>query len=484
MGNIAQLLDKQNRIMQNAFNSVDGFIKGYDIASIRTELINFVNDHDLFCRDIITGNIKTVLMPENNNVVDLQDAYDLFKTFFCDKIKVINKKYNQTTEQYDLVYKKVTTDELNTLWAQVLQNCTYSSRLEWYKNIPEWDGVDRIKSFMKDYFLCETNPNFFLLLMTSIIGKIHDPVRNRCPYFFDFVGPSKGTGKTTLFLHMLGKRAKIQEMKSRRDDFYVDIYNTNAVVVIDDECKWVGDKINQISYDEFKAMVTEERDVFSRKFRQPEEHARSFVIIRTSNHPKTTYSTNERRQIIFNVGLKEKQCLHWQLDDAYMQQLLAEAKAYYECHGVYELTDEDWKDVDIQNQDNYNTESVNFMHLDAFVQYLRYNRDAKFCTKYDTIDNGKKASRPERQARYYKWATWKDYYNWEMSNDTNTKDILRSYEFWRQAEAMKGIYDWLFYDQQAEYRIGGTKVKMIAVAPDNLPDPLGALHGKDDDIGF
>ena len=88
MEKISKLLDKQNKIMHNAFNSVDGFIKGYDIASIRTELINFVNDHDLFCRDIITGNIKTVLMPENNNMVDLQDAYDLFKTFFCDKIKI------------------------------------------------------------------------------------------------------------------------------------------------------------------------------------------------------------------------------------------------------------------------------------------------------------------------------------------------------------------------------------------------------------
>lgn len=484
MSDDLSFLDRQNKLMQEAFQSIDGFIKGDDIASIRTELIKFVTKHDLFCRDIITGNIKTALMAGTNGTVDLQDAYDLFKTFFCDKIKIVNKKFNQTTERWDLTYKKVTTDELNTLWAQIMQNCTYSSRLEWYKKIPEWDGVDRIKSFMKDFFQCDTNPNFFLLLMTSIIGKIHDPVKNRCPYFFDFVGASKGTGKTTLFAHMLGRHAKIQEMKSRRDDFYVDIYNTNAVVVIDDECKWVGDKINQISYDEFKALVTEDRDVFSRKFRQPEEHPRSFIIVRTSNHPKTTYSTNERRQIIFNVGLKEKQCLHWQLDDAYMQQLLAEAKAYYECHGVYELTDEDWKDVDTQNQDNYNTESVNFMHLDAFVQYLRYNRDAKFCTKYDEIDNGKKALRPERQAKYYKWATWKDYYNWEMSHDTNTKDILRSYEFWRQAEAMKGIYKWLFYDQQAEYRVGGTKVKMIAVAPDNLPDPLSALHGTDDDIGF
>ena len=206
MEKISKLLDKQNKIMHNAFNSVDGFIKGYDIASIRTELINFVNDHDLFCRDIITGNIKTVLMPENNNMVDLQDAYDLFKTFFCDKIKIISKKYNQTTEQYDLVYKKVSADELNTLWAQVMQNCTYSSRLEWYNNIPEWDGVDRIKSFMKDYFMCDTNPNFFLLFMTRVIGKIYDPVKNRCPFWFDFVGASKGTGKTTFFFHLLGKQ--------------------------------------------------------------------------------------------------------------------------------------------------------------------------------------------------------------------------------------------------------------------------------------
>lgn len=483
MKKISKLLDKQNKIMHNAFNSVDGFIKGYDIASIRTKLINFVNDHDLFCRDIITGNIKTVLMPENNNMVDLQDAYDLFKTFFCDKIKIISKKYNQTTEQYDLVYKKVSADELNTLWAQVMQNCTYSSRLEWYNNIPEWDGVDRIKSFMKDYFMCDTNPNFFLLFMTRVIGKIHDPVKNRCPFWFDFVGASKGTGKTTFFFHLLGKRAKIQEMKSRRDDFFVDLYNSNAVVAIDDECKWVGDKFNQISYDEFKALVTEDRDVFSRKFRQPEEHPRSFVIVRTSNHPKTTFSTNERRQIIFNIGLAERQCLHWQLDDTYMQQLLAEAKAYYECHGVYELSDEDWADVDAQNQDNYNTESVKFMRLENYVKYLR-NADAKFCTPYDMVDRGKKASRPERQAQYYKWATWSDYFNWEKSQNTNDKDVLRSFEFWRQAEAMRGIHKWLFYDQQAEYRVGGTRVKMIAVAPEKMPDPLGALHGTDDDIGF
>jgi hypothetical protein len=49
---------------------------------------------------------------------------------------------------------------------------------------------------------------------------------------------------------------------------------------------------------------------------------------------------------------------------------------------------------------------------------------------------------------------------------------------------MRGIHKWLFYDQQAEYRVGGTRVKMIAVAPEKMPDPLSALHGTDDDIGF
>ena len=40
----------------------------------------------------------------------------------------------------------------------------------------------------KEYIYARTNPSFFWLYMTAIIGKIKEPSKCYVPYFFDFVG--------------------------------------------------------------------------------------------------------------------------------------------------------------------------------------------------------------------------------------------------------------------------------------------------------
>lgn len=452
------LLERQNDTMKRIFDSVGGYIKGEDLASLRLQVIKLCTENKLFMRDVVTGLVKSSLAESLDKPIDLDTAKNLFTVFFSDKLKLINKK-SSDGKNWDTKVSSVSQQMVSMLWEQVFINCTYNSRKEWFENIPAWDGVERIKSFMKEYFRCDTNPNFFLLFLTSVIGKIDDPEKNYCPFFFDFVSPSKGTGKTSFFQHLLGKYAINQVMKARRDDFYVDIYNANAVVVNNDECTWVGEGFDKISYDEFKAMVTQSTDTFSRKYRQPETHARSFVIVRTSNEINQVFSTNERRQIIFEITLEENECLHWGCSDEYMQQLLAEAKDYYVKNGIYRMTNADWGDVEKQNQDNFETDGVSFRKFKQYIEFVRsHPHDESLTTPTRQIF---KTHLPE-DWRDYVWVTWSNYADWAEIN--NTKDPLKPRVFWRQAEAGRKFFDWLFFKKGVKHTLKNTlRTQLIGI---------------------
>ena len=399
-------------------------ISGDDVAGILEKLIEIVEDNQLFERDVCTGRLRSKALGGESEFLDNAQARSLFKTFFCDKLFVARRTEDGTK------YRALPDTQQNVLFDQIVQLCTYNSRKEIYARIPEWDGTPRLQTFMKDYFYCDADWHFFLLLMTYIIGKIDNPAATRVEHWFDFVGDAKGTGKSTFFKHLLGSIGCASNVidgkfnKRSQDDFFVDAYNANAIVVVDDECSWLRGSTNPsgISYDELKNLVTLQTDCFSRKFCQPETHDRGFVIVRTSNHPRTVYSLNERRQIIFNSNLPEQTCLHWQLDDVYMSQLLAEAKDYYEKNGVYQLTEREKQLILDQNLENMPTETLEYRMLEQFIQDMSAEPKALY-----TMD----VRVPAQKSAHYNWVRWESFIDW--ANDTKQKMCNLQYAdvFWR-----------------------------------------------------
>lgn len=399
MNNPIQAYKESAAKLDTLLHDNGGKVVGESLVDITTKLLEIVEKEGLFLRDTVTGLCKSCLTTDQT--ISPSVAKTLWLTHFKDRIR----RKMATTDGESFRLKPLTTAELDLLWDNIYMYATYNSRKELYDAIPEWDGVSRIRNFMRDYFYCDANPNFFLLFLTAIVGMMDDPEKTYCPFFFDFVGDEKGTGKSSLPEHLIGRHAVMLSMTARPDDFFVNAYDSNAIIVIDDESKWTDPKsFNSWSYDQFKSYVTQRYDKFSRKYQQPEEHARSFIIVRTSNESTTVFSPNERRQIIFKIGLPERMCLHWKLDQNYMNQMLAEAKAYYVEHGMYQVTDEDWGDIDKQNMENFNYDTDDYQTLLKFVTYM-YEKpnDTDAYTVRVFGDNGR-------------WISWRGYNQWRKDN--------------------------------------------------------------------
>lgn len=384
------------------------------MADLSKKMCDLVNDNGIFARDEVTGLCKSCLT--DAKYISPKQAKVLWLTHFKDRIRM--RVPNADGQTFRL--KQLCQADLDLLWENIFERSTFNSRKQMYDAIPQWDGVKRLDTFMKDYFLCDTNPNFFKLFMTCVIGMMDDPSRNVVPYFFDFVSGTKGTGKTSFFKHLVGEQnVCMVKATSRRDDFFVNIYDQNALIACDDECCLVGTSATRSwdkwTYDELKAFITATLDKFSRKFQQPESHPRSFVFVRTSNDVMTVYSPNERRQIIFKIGLPEHTCLHWALSQDYMDQLKAEAKQIYEDNDrhIYNLTDEDWCDIARQNVENFNTETDDYQTVLKFIRQLHASplQNEKFITKIQD-DRGN-------------WVSWRGYNEWRKAHNENPIESRR-----------------------------------------------------------
>ena len=347
-------------------------ITAKDLAELRKKLIDIMYERRYFQCDVCTGNFK-VSCDGTSTICSPDQAFDYFMVFFGDKCFLTRGKNALRVQRTDL--RAV----FNTLGEMV----TYNSRLEEYNAIPEWDGIPRIDSFMKVVFDCETNPNFFFLFLTAIMGKMKEPEKCYVPYFFDFVG-KKGVGKTHLHTMLVGAdHATYLEPSSRIDDVLTQAYANNSIIAIDDECVLTGGGGNKFvtwSEDKLKAFVTRQFDVFSRKFMQPEKRVRSFVFVRTSNEIKSSTDPDERRQIIFESRLPPKECRLFRYGQNNFRQLLAEAKAYYERHGVYKLTKADWEAMEAQQAEYFNDETTHYVMIRKFLDkqlYLAANNPAE-----------------------------------------------------------------------------------------------------------
>lgn len=443
------------------------------VAELSMKVLDICQHNRLFERDIITGLFRSIF--SKRPLISAERAEMIFDLHFCDRLAIKTTSYKTDKESGEQVrttnYRSIRPQELKLMWKAVATYSTFNSRKEFYDAIPEWDGTERIKTFMKEYFNCDTNPNFFLLLMTCLVAKF-SPKNDYCPYFFDIVSKSKGIGKSYLCRRLLGGKycGFLNFAVGRRDDFFVNAYDGNNAIVVDDECTWVSTtkSAGKITTDEMKSLVTNPTDKFSRKFGQPEEHQRSFIIIRTSNDVNQVYSTNERRQIIFECHLPDYECRIKNLPDEFFQQMLAEAKVYYKKHrGVYQLTDEDKLEVKSANLDNYNWETKENFAILGYVKAVRHEPE-----KWGGQLVAQKFAKD-------KWGTYQKYTEW---CDANRKPCLQARAFWRSVSALAELPENFItvisdtkYDMQ-----GGGRARVFRIDPVGLTEEEKAIEELED----
>lgn len=405
---------------------IDKFV-GEDYVDISLQLKNYIQENQMAGFDEATGLGYVCIGTKKYFSLTLKQMKTKLSLFFGDKL------FLKSTESSGRVkLNKIPTSDREPIFEDVIENIIYNSREKIYSDIPRWDGIERITSFMKNYYACDTNPNFFWLFMTSLVGMVKNPAGTYCPYFFDFVSQEKGVGKT-LLLKKLSHGWFVFMSKGRSiDDLYVNAYSQNALIAIDDEC-FISDPDNGkgVSYDFWKQFVTADKDVFSRKNMQPESHPRSFIVCRTSNKVKTGYAVNERRQIIFESTLGKEDCRILNLPDSFFEQLLAEAKVYYEKNGVYRLTDEDKKSIEIQQLKYYNGEKNSYLDVKEYIEWARTKAGSGY-----TDDKSKECLLKSNQISTGFGINWKTYRNWCMYNDKPQSQIWASQTFWNCVEAV------------------------------------------------
>ena len=405
---------------------VDKFV-GEDYVDISLQLKTYVQENNMAGFDEATGLGYVCIGNKKYYELTLKQMKTKLSLFFGDKLFLKSTESNGRVK-----LQKVPTSDRDPIFEDVIENIRYNSREKIYADIPKWDGIERINTFMKNYYACDTNPNFFWLFMTSLIGMIKNPAGTYVSHWFDFVSQEKGVGKT-LLLKKLSHGWYVFMSKGRSiDDLYVNAYSQNALIAIDDECT-ISDPDNGkgISYDFWKQFITADKDVFSRKNMQPESHPRSFIVCRTSNKVKTGYAVNERRQIIFESTLGKDDCRILDLPNSFFDQMLAEAKVYYERNGVYKLTEEDRKAIETQQLLYYNGEKNSYMDIKEYVDWAR----TKAASGYEDEKAHDCLLKSKQIATGY-GINWKTYRNWCMYNDKPQSQIWTSQTFWNCIEAV------------------------------------------------
>ena len=261
---------------------------------------------------------------------------------------------------------------------------------------------------------------------------IKNPAQAYCPYFFDFVSQERGVGKT-LLLKKLSHGWFVFMSKGRSiDDLYVNAYSQNALLAIDDECTISDpDDGHGVSYDFWKQFVTSDKDIFSRKNMQPEMHRRSFLVCRTSNKVKTGHETGERRQIIFESTLGKEQCKILDLPNNFFDQLLAEAKVYFERNGVYKLTEEDRKSIELQQLRYFNGEKNSYIDIKEYVDWARIKAKSGY-----EDDKANDCLLKSNQITTGYGINWRTYRNWCMYNGKTPSQVWTSMTFWNCIDAI------------------------------------------------
>lgn len=392
-------------------------IVGDDYVSVSIQLCEFIKENDLFGFDEATGLGYCNIASAKGQALTQKEMRDKMVLYFGDKLYYTTRDKNGQVKKLS----RLSSGDRDVIFEEAKQYVKFNSREQQYKDIPEWDGKERINTFLKEYYECDANPNFLWLLLTGLIGKLKEPEKCYVPYFFDFIG-EQGVGKSTLAIRLACGRYTLLSAGRSFDDAFVNVYSNNSLIALDDECAFS----KTLDIETWKRIVTLEKDMFSRKFQQPEVHPRSFIIVRTSNETKTGYSLDERRQIIFESKLKKDECRVWNLPDEYFQQMFAEAKVYYEKYGVFVLSAEDRASRTKQQADSFHTENTYYIDAFNYVTWVRNKIKAgvfdkpKCWVKSSDVNSG--------------WAiSWQSYVSW--CSETMLKP-MNSVTFWNQISAI------------------------------------------------
>lgn len=423
-----------------------------DLANLRVKLLDVIKREKYFQCDVCTGNYK-INCGDIDMVCTPEKAFDYFAVFFGDKC-LIRTETTASDGSGRGRTQRVSKDDLRSVFRTIGEVAQYNSREEMFKAIPKWDGIPRIDSFLKAAYDCTTNPHFFRLYLTAIVGKMHDPKNTYVPFFFDFVG-KKGVGKSLLHQFLVGEEHVIEiEPTSRQEEVLAQIYAHNAIIAIDDECLVTGKgEKGSWSENKLKAFVTRNEDVFSRKFMMAEQRVRSFVLVRTSNTVKSSTDPDERRQIIFECKLPPRVCRLWDYGKENYIQLMAEAKDYYLKYGVYKLTKEDWEDVVAQQSRYFNDEESNYVVVRKFIE-----------AKMRAARNDPTTVGLHKLGGYFvvQWIDFEEY----RINDLHSPTKIQGEEFWK---LMRGLESKTGKIKIVEGDIRGSHVLLAQLLTDREP---------------
>ena len=424
-------------------------IVGDDYVSVSIQLCEFIKENDLFGYDEATGLGYCNIASAKGQALTQKEMRDKMILYFGDKLFYTTRDKNGNVKKLS----RLPTGDRDVIFEEAKQYVKYNSREQQYKDIPEWDGVERINTFMQDYYECDANPNFTWLLLTGIVGKLKEPEKCYVPFFFDFVG-ERGVGKTMLVSKLsCGRFTKLTKGRSH-DDMFVNVYSENSLIALDDECS--VSKV--LDYDLWKSIVTDTKDMFSRKFQQPEIHPRSFIIVRTSNEKKTGFAVDERRQIIFESKLPMNECRIFDLPNEFFQQMLAEAKVYYEKYGMYKMTEGDWQFMKKQQADSFHTENTYYVDVLNYVTWARTK--IKACA-FDKPKCWLKSS--ELKSGF--GLSWQTYNAW--CNDTLTKP-MNSTIFWNQITAIASKTSFVSFPSRTPLMVNGVPEKYCELILEDL----------------
>lgn len=400
-----------------------GVIAGEDYFSTMMKLVDYIIKNGVAGYDEATGTGYFKYGNENATGMTVKDLKNKLVLFFGDKLY-----YRQGVGESQKL-SRIPVSDRNVLFDELFTRITYNSRHDIYNNLPVWDNTPRIQNFLKEYYDCDTNPRLFWLFMTAIVGKLKDPASAYVPYFFDWIG-EPGIGKTYLCQLLSNGWTEVLNPGRSTDDALVNVYQSNALIAIDDECSFFKAVVGKGSgYEWWKQFVTNNKDTFSRKFQQPETHPRSFIIVRTSNEPKTSFWIDERRQIIFESKLPKDECRILKLPKTYFAQMLAEAKVYYEKHGVYELSDDDKLTIQMQQAQYFSTENEYYQQAKEYVDWVCTTLNK---SRYNSFEDSQCYVKTPNATFGYA-ITWLTYAKWCQQR---VKKPMLSGLFWNQIGAI------------------------------------------------
>ena len=345
----------------------------------------------------------------------------------------------------------------------------YNSRDKFYDEIPKWDGVKRVDTFLKDAYECDARPQFFRFFLLKTLSMIKDPAHTYCPYWFDWVG-EQGVGKTYLSEWLLGgddRYVKKLEITRLGDDWKYIPYKTGAVLAVDDECKLTlnENKFKRVSIEEWRSYVSNRSETVRGAYGREEVRQRTFLVMRTSNKQAISESRGERRQIIFESELPKNGCRlantltydqqsehdplltkEGKYNKYYAQQILAEGKHILETEGIYELTADDIANQYEAQEEHMDITDERYIEYQEFIDQIcmwigagnqaRLNQIGVSKVPFDYTARASKYTK--LQGRYYfNNATYLHYCNTE--NIPMQRRLNRN-EFWEMASrfALRG----------------------------------------------